>query len=415
VTPRTKGPPPLLLSVVASVKGPAAGSDRSYIEGIRLAERQISAGGGIRGQDLLVEVADDHGDPARARALLEEILRAGHAEAVLLVGDGRPLVALRREVEAFGAPVVLLSGDLYSSRSLYRQVFQTSVPLLWQARAIARYVVRDRRHERVVLVTDTGGAAAREAFDAAMVEEGGEVALRVAVDPGEGLGDAVSAGRDADALVFLGGSTTAARLARAFVRRPGGPQLVASSDALTPEFAAARPPPGTAAAYPYTWAGWAQPIPRVRAFRIRFREAFGRLPSGHEQEGYDAVRALVASLRRTRGRGGPRLVRALEALPWRPYSSLPVMLGPDDHVFLGANEVGLFAVPGREERTERWVGPRAPWRPIMRSFTPDLERTGILDRDKRVFFPRWRQNHPAPDYWRSRYGIVTRPRQDPLH
>jgi branched-chain amino acid transport system substrate-binding protein len=401
---------------VASVSGPTAAAASAYLDGIRLAERQVNAGRGVGRRDLRVEVADDRGDPRRARSLLEEILREKQATSVLVVGEGRPLVVLRREVEAFGGPLVLLGGDLYSARSLYRQVFQTGVPVLWQSRAIARYLVRDRGHDRVVLVTETGGApASRESFDSAMAEEGGDVAVRVSVRRGGALRAAVSAARDADALVFLGGSTTAARLARALAGQEAAPQLVVSSDALTLEFAAAHPPPGTVAPYPYTWAGWAQPIPRVGAFRNRFREQFDRLPAGHEQEGYDAVQALVASLRRTRGRGGPRLVRALEALPWRPYSSLPVQLGPDDHVFLGQHEVGLFAVPGRDERVERWVGTRNPWRPIMRTFTPDLERTGILDRDKRVFFPRWRENRPAPNYWKARFGIVTRPRRDPLH
>jgi branched-chain amino acid transport system substrate-binding protein len=405
----------VVLAVVASVTGPTAAADGTYLDGMRLAERQVNAGRGIGRRDLLVEVADDRGDPRRAREILQGILR-DDAAAVLVVGDGRPLVVLRREVQAFGGPVVLLGGDLYSSRSLYRQVFQTGIPVLWQSRAIARYLFRDRRHERVVLVTETGGApASREAFDSATAEEGGAVALRVSVRRGGGLGPATSAARDAEALVFLGSSTTAARLARTLARLPGGPQLVLSSDALTPEFAAADPRPGTAAPYPYTWAGWALPIPRVGAFRDRFLAEFDRAPAGHEQEGYDAVQALVASLRRTGARGGPRLVRVLEALPWRPYSSLPVQLGPDDHVFLGQHEVGLFAVPGPNERAERWVGSRNPWRPIMRTFTPDLERTGILDRDKRVFFPRWRKNRPAPDYWRARFGIVTRPRQDPLH
>jgi ABC-type branched-subunit amino acid transport system substrate-binding protein len=406
----------VVLAVVASVTGPTAASDSSYLDGMRLAERQVNARSRIGRRDVLVEVADDRGDPARARALLGEILGASEAAAVLVVGDGRPLVALRREVEAFGGPAVLLGGDLYSSRSLYRQVFQTGVPVLWQSRAIARYVVRDRRYERVALATERGGApGSSEAFDAAMAEEGGDVALPVSIRPGGSLRAVISSARGADALVFLGGSATAARLTRALARRGADAQLVVSSDALTPEFAAAGPRPGTAAPYPYTWAGWAQPIPRVRGFRVRFHRAFDRLPAGHEQEGYDAVRALVAALRNTRGRGGPRLVGALEGLPWRPYSSLPVQLGPDDHLFPGEHEVGMFAVPGANERVERWVGPGAPWRPIMRTFTPDLERTGILDRDKRVFFPGWRENRPSPKYWTSRYGIVTRPSQDPLH
>jgi ABC-type branched-subunit amino acid transport system substrate-binding protein len=405
----------VVLSVVASVTGPTAASDRSYLDGIRLAEREANAGRRVAGRDLRVEVSDDRGDPQRARALLDGALQADVAAAVLVVGDGRPLVALRREVEAFGGPAVLLAGDLYSSRSLYRQVFQAGVPLVWQARAVARYLVRDRRYERVVLVTEKGGApGARAAFDAAMAEEGGRVARRLSVPPGGGARAVVSSARDADALVFLGGSATASRLSQALSRRPDPPQLVVSSEALSLRFAAVRPRPGTVTPYPYTWAGWARPIPRVRAFRVRFRGSFGRLPVGHEQEGYDAVRTLVDGLRRTRGRGGPRLVRAVESLPWRPYSSLPVQLGPDDHVFLGEHEVGMFAVPAPDERSEPWVGPMAPWRPIMRTFTPDLERTGIPDRDRRVFFPRWRKNRPGPRYWNSRYGIVTRPR-DPLH
>jgi hypothetical protein len=51
----------------------------------------------------------------------------------------------------------------------------------------------------------------------------------------------------------------------------------------------------------------------------------------------------------------------------------------------------------------------------MRTFTPDIERTSVLDRDKPVFFPGWRLDRPAPKYWRSRFGIVTRPGRDPLH
>ena len=409
------GRPPLVLAVVASVTGPTAAYDRTFLEGMRLAEQETNAGGGLARRDLRVEVADDRGDPERARGLLEAAFR-GDAAAVVVVDEGSDLIALRREAEAFGGPTVLLAGDLYSSRSLYRQVFQGSVPVLWQARAMARYLVRDRRHDRVVLVIEEGGTpGARAAFADAIAEEEGGVSRHLSIRPGRSVRTVVASARDADALVFLGGSGTAAKLSGALSRRPDPPQLVVSPEALSPEFAEARPPPGTVTPYPYTWAGWARPIARVRSFRVRFREAFGRLPAGHEQEGYDSVRLLVDGLRRTRGRGGRRLVRVLESLPWRPYSSLPVQLGPDDHVFLGEHEVGMFAVPAPGERGEPWVGPRTPWRPIMRTFTPDLERTGIPDRDKRVFFPRWRKNRPAPKYWNSRYGIVTRPGRDPLH
>jgi hypothetical protein len=38
----------------------------------------------------------------------------------------------------------------------------------------------------------------------------------------------------------------------------------------------------------------------------------------------------------------------------------------------------------------------------------------FLDRDKKIFFPFWQPKRPTPKYWRSLYGIVSRP-SDPLH
>jgi hypothetical protein len=193
------------------------------------------------------------------------------------------------------------------------------------------------------------------------------------------------------------------------------PSISASSALLQPSPGLAHPEPGATTCYVYTWAGWAQPIKRVAAFRKSFRRSFGRLPSGFEQEGYDAVRVLVEGLKKTEGEGGRRLTATLERLPAQTFSSVPVDLGPDDHLFLPRDELGLFAVPGPNEELDRWQKPdHSNWRPLMRTFTYDGKRTNILDRDKRAFFPFWRENRPAPFYWQSRYGITTR-QSDPLH
>jgi len=92
-----------------------------------------------------------------------------------------------------------------------------------------------------------------------------------------------------------------------------------------------------------------------------------------------------------------------------------VDFGPDDHVFAPRDELGLFAVAGPKERLDPWeVAGTDPWRPVMRTFTYDGRRTSVLDMDRKVFFPFWGKDQPGPVYWRSRYGIVTRP-NDPLH
>jgi hypothetical protein len=196
-----------------------------------------------------------------------------------------------------------------------------------------------------------------------------------------------------------------------------GPGITGSAGLLVRDEGLARPNPGTSAAYTYTWAGWAEPIPRVSSFVERFQAAMDRPPTGLEQEGFDAVRAMVEALRANGGRGGADLVQALEDMEERTFSSFPVDFGPDDHLFLPRAEVGLFAVPGPRRRIDPWqsrAGGEELWRPIMRTFTYNGERTNILDRDRPILFPFWDEDQPAPDYWRSRYGIVTGP-EDPLH
>jgi hypothetical protein len=192
------------------------------------------------------------------------------------------------------------------------------------------------------------------------------------------------------------------------------PRIVGSASLLDLDPTKLGAPPGTTACYTYTWAGWAQPIPRVGRFRTNLTSAVGHSPAGLEQEGYDAVRTLALALARVREKGGPALVEALEAIHDKTFSSFPVDLGPDDHTFLPRDELGLFAVAGPNERLDPWQQPgREPWRALMRAFTYDGKRSDILDRDRRVFFPFWRKDQPGPEYWRSRYGITTR--RDALH
>jgi len=51
----------------------------------------------------------------------------------------------------------------------------------------------------------------------------------------------------------------------------------------------------------------------------------------------------------------------------------------------------------------------------MRTFTYDGRRTSVLDSDRTAFFPFWNKYQPGPNYWRSIYGITSKPKRDPLH
>ena len=407
----------LVVPVVATTTGPDADSDRSFLDGIELGAAAVNRWGGVEGRPVEIRVEDDGGDHPVAADLIRQAVRSPGTPAVLVVGPAGSVVAARPEIEATRTPVVLLGGDLYSGRDLFRHAFQTSIPYRWQAAVVARYLVQDRGYDRVVLVTERGPGmeVARQAFRGAMVEEGSLPLLSLPLFPATDLGELVERMGDADAVAYFGDAPAGRRLSRALSALEAPPQLAVSSVALEPSFAGpGGPEPGTVAPYPYTWAGWAEPIRRIGTFRDLCLRRLGHRPQGFEQEGFDAVRLLAAGLRRSGGHGGDSLVRALESFTEALWSSLPIRLGPDDHLFFSDRQLGLFAVEEPAQDPEPWVADWAPWRPIMRTFTGNGERTTVIDRDKDVFFPGWRPREPAPDFWTSRYGITTR-RRDPLH
>ena len=358
----TRSPTGTVLPVVV-----AAGAHPSYLDGMELAAAEVG-----------VEL-DVRPTPAPVDGL-RQILVEG-PPVVFVVGAADAVAEARPEIEAVGVPVILVGADLYTDRRLFRHAFQTAIPLRWQARVLARYLVVDRGHDTIAVAGD-------RALGAEVLAEEGAT--------GAGSPDG------ADAVLALGPSRPAA----------AGAQLAAANTAVLRRGLA----PGSVICLPYTWSGWADMLPRIHRFRTRFERAHGRPPAGLEQEGYDAVRAVAEALDRTSGAGGEPLVQALEGFRDETYSSLPIRLGPDDHVLAEESQLGLFAVAGPDERpTPGEVLAGVPWRPVMRTFTTDGQKVNLLDRDKKVFFSGWKRRKPSPRYWKAEFGIITRPDDDPLH
>jgi branched-chain amino acid transport system substrate-binding protein len=408
--------PPLMLDVVAATDtvSDQGADDRSYLEGMQFAIKELNAAGGVSGRPLELRSHDDGGDPGRAAGTLATVLDL-EPTAILYVGPGEALESQRTRFAEAKSPVILLGGDLYTSSGLFPQAFQTSIPWEWQAHVLARYLVVDRRAKRIGYV-GFGPSAEADADVAgqALSYWGGHLESGATLRSLDDLSPAVEAAQRSDALILEAGPHAAGVIWSAIKAAvPHPPRVVASSGLLQipgPEGL----PSGTTACYTYTWAGWAKPIPRVAEFIQGFRAMFGHNPAGFEQEGYDAVRAMAVALAKTKGGGGRALVTALEGVH-ETFSSFPVELGPDDHVFLPRDELGLFATPGPAEHLDPWqkAGARN-WRALLRTFTYDGERDNMIDRDRPIFFPGWKAPQPGPEYWKSRYGITTRP-SDPVH
>jgi ABC-type branched-subunit amino acid transport system substrate-binding protein len=395
-------PPP---SATIRLVGSDDPSLASYIEGVRFAAEEIAEEGAL---DLSILQAPS----VNAAIGLEPT-------ALIVVGDAADVADARPVIEQAHVPVILMGGDLYSSRQLFRYSFQTSIPYRWQARVLAHYAVGDRGYGQIAHVVDPNlGEATNNAIVEEVAGEGGSIALTTSIadqsSAERAASDLVSAGMEA--ALFLGATDKAALLSQALSDDPDAPQLLLSSTALDASFASHIPRAGTVACYAYTWSGWADMLPRVHEFRERFTDFSEHFPASLEQEGYDATKALAAALVRTQGEGGDRLVQELEAFREETYSSVPVRLGPDDHVLAEESHLGLFAIEAPMDGG--FPPPEASslieWRPILRTFTTDGEKMNFLDRDKKIFFPFWQPKRPTPKYWRAEYGIVSRP-SDPLH
>jgi ABC-type branched-subunit amino acid transport system substrate-binding protein len=401
-------PPPRATIRLVSSPDPSLASFR---EGVRFALEEVVAQG-----ELDLRLLDA---PSVATAVRLD------PAAVIVLGDAASVAEARPSIEEARLPVVLMGGDLYSSRQLFRYAFQTSIPYRWQAEVAAKYLVSDRGYDALANVIDTGlDPRIHDAVNEAIAGEGGIVSVvseigesSPALDAEAAADAAVSAG--ADAVLFLGGTAKATQLAHALAQHQDPPQLALASEALDVSWLSVPnrdPAAGTVAPYSYTWSGWADMLPRVSEFRRGFSDFSMHYPASLEQEGYDAMRALADALIRTGGEGGDRLVLELETFREETYSSVPVRLGPDDHVLAEQSHLGLFAI---EEPVDGALPPPEassllPWRPILRTFTTDGEKMNFLDRDKRIFFPFWRPKRPTPKYWRAEFGIVSRS-SDPLH
>jgi hypothetical protein len=148
-TPSPEGPPPDVV-VIADPEAPEA-------DGIRLAAEEAG---------LEISFVDPAEDPEGA---LRRTVEA-RPPAVIVVRAPGAVVRARPDIEAAAVPVIEIGGDLYSDRALFRYAFQVSIPISWQARVLAHYLVTDRGYVRIGVIGEP--EIARAALEEGRTEAG---------------------------------------------------------------------------------------------------------------------------------------------------------------------------------------------------------------------------------------------------
>lgn len=385
---------------------------------------------------------DDGGNPAAAADLVAELAALPRTAGIVYAGPPEGLVRAQDALAGAGIPAILCYGDLYGSRDLTRNIFQASPSLLWEARRLARYLLRDRDYERIGAVVERTptGRVARSALAAAAARYGarrpviatmapGAVGVRRALDRlrrerVEAIviqGTPASAGAVAQYLDRTGAgyrTTSSARIASASrrvaaQRRRSGwwhPQL-AGFDSIISRTSLPR---GTVASDSYARGVHYLPVPSFERFDRAFRAWWGEPPMGRQVRAYDAAAMIGWAARNARA--GEDVAAALERLRGRRFGSLGVTFGPDDHTAVDEATVGLWAVPSvRADVPERARLDAFPWAPLARGFAIDGRTLDIPSRDWRYLVRRAPPpDAPAPRFDRLRFGIRSG-RSDPVH
>lgn len=445
-TPRESptGSDTLIIGLVGTTSGPRSWRGDSAFRGSDLGVHLLNRTRSPDDEVIELRTLDDRDDPSRAVELVEELASSERTLGVVYAGPPQALPRAEEALAAAGIPALLTFGDLYGARRLTPHVFQVSPSYVWQARALARYLVRDRRYRTIgLLATDSmSGRVAQRSLREALRAVGGRLAISTTYGSDEpAYAEALRAlkRRGAEAVVLeapppLGAATldhikesgwayrttARARIATApsqriarMHRRDWRPQVVGFDGLVTP-LPERLAWPGLVGSDSYARGVHYLPVPDFQAFHRAYVGWWETEPLAWERRAFEAVQMIGWAARRAEP--GDDLALVLEELDGRRFGGLDVVFGPDDHTSVDQESVGLWVVPRRGTASEAPRLPdNLPWVPLGRGFAIDGERSDIASKDWRYLFrgspPR---NGPAPRISRALFG-VTSPRSDPVH
>jgi branched-chain amino acid transport system substrate-binding protein len=431
-----------IVGLVGSLSGPDAWRGEDAFEGADLAVHVLNRSRAETEPMYELVTLDDQGDPARATQLVQQLAASDRTVGIVYAGPTQGLPATEQALAQGGVPAVLCYGDLYAARLLSPHVFQASPSFLWEARRIVNYLLVDRGYRRIGMLSakDLTGETARRSLTLALQEEGRRLVASETFTPDlhntSGLVEKLRPKR-VQAVVIdapppmavkifrslrLAGAryrSTAKARASASGQNTWAPQVAGFDLTITPSLAEVDLPPGTVAADSYARGVHYLPVPNFERFSSAFEDWWGTKPLGWERRGYDAVSMIGWAARKAAAQGrvaGTDLAPLLEKMDGVRFSGLEITFGPDDHMAVDQQTVGLWVIPlpGEAPEADDLPGPM-PWVPLARGFSSQGGRTDVLPQDWRwLFSGAARPAGPAPPISRSRFGITSSAR-DPIH
>jgi branched-chain amino acid transport system substrate-binding protein len=304
-----------VVGILAPLTGEAAPYGQAMQDGMELA---VEDHAGVAG-DHRIEIVweDTASDPERAATAADGLTSTSNAEIVIAAVTSREARAVVPVIERSGAVMVTPSAtepDLTrGSRSVFRIVPSGDL----EARRAGRFLLEERKCQRVVVVTD--GRAASRAYDASFREMyvdalGGQVVDHVVVagvDDTDAVVTSLAAYRPDGLYIIAPAGLTVAAI-RAVRQASFAGTICAGASLNVGSTVAERAAELEDVYFPQPAFDPDTPLPAASAFVMRFRERHGRDPDLYAALAYDAVRLALQAAGEARAWDGAEVRKALQ-------------------------------------------------------------------------------------------------------
>ncbi|MGQ0550024.1 MAG: ABC transporter substrate-binding protein [Armatimonadota bacterium] len=288
------------IGVLAPLNSGVPAAARAAVQGATLAAEEVNAAGGIGGASLSLVTLDDRGSAEEAAKHFEQLVAQ---RAVAVVGPLTDATAIAVAPIAERAKVVVISpgatGTIpYAGSSFFR----TALSAESQARALAEFVVRIKRARRISIIQDGNeyGTLVALAFSQRIHALGGEVVGTRYYRDGESAFERHATGVVADGAdaVFIAGYPDEGAPILAALRARGVRVLLIGSDALySPDLIYLAKEAANELHLPAGFIA-TERLPAIQKFVSAYRKRFNEPPDQYAAQAYDAVKLIVAAVRR---------------------------------------------------------------------------------------------------------------------
>ena len=290
-----QGPVPIFGLVELSGTGTTSGT--MFDNGVKLAVKEINAGGGILGRKIEYTSLDTQSQPQVAKALAQKAIDQGAYVVMGPVFSGSILVSMaetrRAEVPNFTggeAAAITQQGNPYIFRTSFTQT--TAMP------KVARYLKDTLKAKNVAIiwVNNDFGKGGLDTMKKALDTQGIKVAAEISTDPGQlDFSGAVLKAKqaNADALFVYTNEEEAARALRE-LRKQGYDKPIVGESTLTNEKVIELAGDAANGIVAHVGLTADAPNPTVQAFAKRYEAEYKSRPDHNAMKGYTGMWAAKA-------------------------------------------------------------------------------------------------------------------------